>query len=276
MADTLFSTTIPVQTNTTDVDLNYIVSGFKKLEYLTNSFVPTHIEYYHPKFKEFMQVFLRYLDQNSMFKTLNLINNNDLNKMYEEFLDDYVNMYLYDTIDLDKYQLNDENKRFFILLSKLMHNLKGNVKAFAFLFNSFSDIRIADDELVIGVDKITAEFIENEAWWDEGIIKYYDGVHSYDGTEDYSAEFSKPFTYQFKIDQARGIMLPLVRSVHPAGFLYEFLVKNNFDDDLQPQDILQTSTTYYHFYSSGEVGATPYTYDGTINYVSSRTINEIS
>jgi hypothetical protein len=274
MADTLFSTTINAQTNTTNVDLHYTIGGDKKFEHLKSMFIPSHIEYFYPKFKDFIQVFLRYLDHTTMFKTLNLHNNNDLNKIYTEFLDDYLNTYLYDTIDLNKYQLNDENKRLFLLLSKTIHNLKGNVKAFKFLFNSFTNIRAYDDGDIIDIDKITTEFIENESWWDEGIIKYYDATYDYDGIIDHSADFAKPFTYQFLINQSREIMLPLIKSVHPAGFDFEFLITKEFEDQTEPQDILQTDTTYFHYYNYGG-GQTDYLYDGTINYAPSRTIQTI-
>ena len=270
-----FASLAAISVSAPDFELKYKIAGYKKLEYLTDSFVPDHIQYYNPKYKDLVRVFLRFLDYNSMFKTLNLASNNDLNKIFTEFLDYYLDQYLYGMVDLSKYELTDRNKQLFLLLSRILNNSKGTRKAFSYLFNSLTDIRIANEDVKISVDKIVTEFIEDESWWDLGDVKYHDGVYLRDGSITYEAEIPRPFTYQFKIDQSRETMLPLIRSVHPAGFQQEFLIEMDQADSQSTSDLIDTTTTYYHFYSYGVSGKTWYTHDGSIDRSGSHQVRSI-
>lgn len=259
------SIVVSIEINTSDIDAYYKITGNKKLEYLVNKFTPDHIEYFNPKFKDLFRVFLRYLDYNPIYKTLTITNNNDLNKIFPEFLDNYLNQYLNNIIDLDKYDLTEKNKQLFLLLSRLLNNSKGTQKAFSYLFRSLTDIRIANEDITIAVDKIITDYIENETWWNYPNPLYHDGTYYHDGVITHNASVRRPFTYQFKIDQSVETMLPLIRAVHPAGFQREFLIEMDFEDEQELNDVLKTSTTYYHFYSSGVPNRTIYYHDGTID-----------
>lgn len=254
-----------------DVESKYKIVGYEKLEYFTVPWTPEHIKHFYPKFQDLIRVFLRYLDYNSIYKTLTLSNNNDLNKIFPEFLDKYLDQYLNNTIDLTKYDLTPNNKQLFLMISRLLSNSKGTKKAFSYLFRSLTDIRIANEDINISVDKIITEFIESESWWTGGLIKYHDGVYIHDGSIDHSADFAKPFTYQFKIDQSRETMLPLIQKVHPAGFQQEFLIEMNYEDDVNVSDVLKTTSTYFHYFNYGG-GQTDYLHDGTIDHSGSHQI----
>lgn len=297
-----FNSVSNIQTSIDNASIDYKIGGYKKLEYLTNSFTPKHVEHFNPKFKDLIRVFLRYLDYFPMFKTLTLEKNNNLNTIFPEFIDYYLDQYLNNTIDLSKYQLTENNKKLLLLLSRLINNSKGTQKAFSYLFRSLTNIRIANEDIQISVDKIVTEFIENESWWSGGTIKYYDDTYTYDGSVDHEADFAKPFTYQFKIDQSLDTMLPLIKSVHPAGFQQEFLLEMNFEDDLNSDDELNTTITYYHFYCSkldtvlgaspdiavgiggddslgiisSQTSETKYYHDGSIDYSGSHQVIEIT
>jgi hypothetical protein len=261
-----FSSSPNVEFSLDGIYAKYSISGIKKLEYFTTPWTPDHLEYMYPKFKDFVRVFLRYLDYNSIHKTLTLTNNNDLNKIFPEFLSSYLDQYLNGVIDFTKYDLTYNNKQLFILLSRLLNNSKGTQKAFSYLFRSLTNIRIANEDINISVDKIIAEFIENESWLTGGDVWYHDGTYNYDGTIDHEADIAKPYTYQFKIDQSRETMLPLIRSVHPAGFQQEFLIDMGFEDTVGQEGEIELSTTYYHYYSYGVADKTGWLHDGTITY----------
>jgi len=261
-----FSSAVNITTAIEDLAADYKIAGIKKLEYLTNHFTPDHYQYFYPKFRDLIRTFLRFLDYNSIYKTLTLTNNNNLNTIFPEFINYYLDQFLNNVIDLDKYGLTNRNKQLFVMISRLLLNSKGNQQSFDYLFRSLTNIQIANEDNPIDIDKIITEFIEDESWWSGANPLYYDGTYNYDGAINHDATFNRPFTYQFKIDQNRKTMIPLIRAVHPAGFQQEFLIEMDFEDDASFNDVAQTTTTYFHYYNYGEPNATGYLYDGSITY----------
>ena len=144
------------------------------------------------------------------------------------------------------------NKKVFLNLSGIINNLKGNKKVFDYLFRSFTNITISDEDNNISVDRINIEYNEYEDWWNDDDIKYYDGVHDHDGSGTYKILSSKPFSYEFVVDQSRDIILPLVEKVHPAGFQCIFTRKLDFEEDIPISDSINLIVTYGNFYASGE------------------------
>jgi len=238
----------------------------KKIQYLVDNLVPDNIHFYFPKYKEFIRAFFKYLDLTSVKTGINFLNNININHVYKEFIDDYFGVYLKDVVNLNKYGLTDENKIKFLKLSRVLHNLKGNRKSFDFLFRTLTDIVIANENQNINIDRIFTEFVENENWWDLEEVNYYNDSIIYDGLRNHNIRASKPFTYQFKVDQSMEMMVPLIRSVHPAGFDYEFLIDNRFIDQFSMTNRLEVKEKYYHFYSYGEEGKHLYTYNGAITH----------
>lgn len=238
----------------------------KKIQYIVDDVISDSVEYKYPKFKELIKSYFKYLDLTSIKTTLNIQNNCNINTVYDEYVDSYLNNLFNGVIDLNKYGLTNENKKRFLQLSRILNNLKGNEKAFDFLFRTFTDIRVAQDDISIDIDKIIVDFIENESWWDPTEAHFYDGTIFYDGTYDHAVDFQRPFTYQFLIDQSRESMLPLIRTVHPAGFEYEFLLQAVFEDSQQVVDEINMTARYFHYYAYGEPDMTDYFYDGTITY----------
>lgn len=259
----LFNSIINIVSVTEKISETSVLKNNKKLEYLIDSFVSNNTIENNEKFKDLMQVFLRYLDNNAIYKALNLPENNNLNNIYPEFIDNFMNMYLNNVIDNNKYDLDYKNKLRFMALSRILNNSKGSQSSFSYLFNSLSNIRVADNDINIDIDKIITEYVENESWW-EGYINYRDASNFYDSTIDHSINVPRPFTYQFKIDQTQSSMKELIGQVHPAGFQQEFLIDMNFEDESELVDELIVNTTYYHFYSGYTANKTTYYHDGTI------------
>ena len=257
---------LDTQSNIQIIGTSNIPVAPRKIQYLTDSLVPDNIHFNFPKYKEFIRAFLKYLDLTSIKSTVNILNNVNINYVYKEFIDDYLGMYLNEVLDLSKYRLTDENKRKILNLSRILHNLKGNKKSFDFLFRTLTNIVIANEDKNINIDRIVTEYIENEEWWNIELVKYYDAVYLYDGSQDHTAIYSKPFNYQFKIDQSRETMLPLIRALHPAGFNYEFLIEIPFMDDMSIAEVLDVKTRYFHFYSYDVPNMTNYYYNGQITH----------
>ena len=238
----------------------------KKIQYIVDNLIGDSIDFQFPKYKELIRSYLKFLDLTSIKTTLNILNNNNINTVYDEYVDSYLENLFNGVIDLNKYGLTNANKKRFLQLSRILNNLKGNRKSFDFLFRTFTNIQVAQDDIQLDIDKIVVDYLEDESWWLPTIANFYDGSIDYDGSNTHGTDFQRPFTYQFLIDQSRETMLPLIRTVHPAGFNYEFLLQAVFEDEQEMSDEIEMSTRYFHYYAYGEPDMTWYTYNGAITY----------
>ncbi len=209
-----------------------LTNEYKKIQYLIDSFVLPFIRNQHPKWTELILTYLKFLDENSMYDTLNITDNVNVNVMFSDLLDDFLNIYFKDVIDLNKFGLNDDNKRLFIALSKLIHNLKSTKTSYGFFFNSLTDFSIPSDSGDINVNDLVIELQEKPEWWLLG------------------NEPTRPFTYIFKIDETELTNLKeLIKEVHPAGFLQLFLYEVDETDYIDANDCLELDITYGTFYN---------------------------
>lgn len=216
-----------------------LVNEYKKIQYYVDALVLPFLKTQHPKWRDLIRVYLEYLDNNSLNKALNITDNVDVNTMYSELLDDFLDLYFKDVVDLNKFGLNDDNKRLFLALSKLIHNLKSTKTSFGFFFNSFTDFSIPTDTGDINVNDLVAELLEKPEWW----------LLNNDPT--------RPFTYIFKVNESDLTNIKeLIAEVHPAGFLQLFLYEVHFEEFLRGYDCLEMSTRYGIYYNG------KYYYDG--------------
>lgn len=232
---------------------------YKKIQYLTDALITPFIKSNHPKWAQFIRAYLEFLDENAINRVLNILDNINSNTIYSELLDDYLDQMLRDVIDLDRYGLDEANKKLFVGLAEFIHNMKGNRKAFNFLFNSFTNFTIPTETGDIGIDKVAIDLIEDEDWWIPGIFHFYDAQINYDGSSIYEFDAGRPFTYIFKVDQPEPTIIDLIRKVHPAGFLRLFLIEVHFEDEIVVTDDTDqlTTETEYQFKYNGN-----YDYDG--------------
>ncbi len=209
-----------------------LTNEYKKIQYLIDSFVLPFIRSQHPKWTELILTYLKFLDENAMNSTLNITDNVNVNAMFSDLLDDFLDIYFKDVIDLNKFGLNDDNKRLFIALSKLIHNLKSTKTSYGFFFNSLTDFSIPSDTGDINVNDLVIELEEKPEWWLLG------------------NEPTRPFTYIFKIDEAELTNLKeLIKEVHPAGFLQLFKYEIDETDYVNANDCLELDITYGNFYN---------------------------
>jgi hypothetical protein len=216
-----------------------LINQYKKIQYLIDALVLPFLKTQHPKWRDLILVYLKYLDENPLFSAINFTNNTDVNEMFSNLLDDFLNLYFKDVIDLNKFGLNDDNKRLFIALSKLIHNLKSTGTSFGFFFNSFTDFSIPTAGGDININDLVVELLEKPEWW----------LLNNDPT--------RPFTYIFKINETDLTNLKeLIKEVHPAGFLQLFLYEVHYNDYLRGYECLELTTHYRIFYNG------KYNYDG--------------
>jgi len=229
-----------------------LLNEYKKLQFLVDTLVLPFIKNQHPKWRELILSYLEFLDESALNKSMNITDNVDVNSMYSELLDDFLDLYFKDVIDLNKFGLNDENKRLFISLSKLIGNLKSTKTSFGFFFNSFSDFSIPSASGDISVTDLTIELKEMPDWW----LEHNDPT--------------QPFTYMFRIDTPELANLKeLIKRVHPAGWLQLFLLEVSFDDEsgrgeyMNGYDCFELDINYGNYYNG------QYNYDGimTVNGV---------
>jgi hypothetical protein len=241
----------------------------KKLQYISDSLITPYIHDKHPEWAKLIKAYCEYLDGGFFNKVINITDNTSADDIYSELLPYYMNNYFEDVINLDKYGLTDDNQRLFLSLSKFITGLKGNKKSLDFLFNSLTNFRFPTEGTILDIDNIEVEYEENEDWWIEGIIRRYNGAFDHDGVEVYNSEFAKPFTYRLIADQPYATLIELIRSVHPAGFNFEFLTKFNFEDSIELQDTINMDATfsyYYNFPDKTHAYNGAIDYDGTYNY----------
>ena len=152
----------------------------KKLEYIAENLLTPFLRDNYPLWGELIKGYLSYLDNSFYSKIINLTDNNNSFTIYPELLDDYLDLYFNGMIDMQTYQLTDDNKRIYIALSKYIFGLKGNVKALDFLFRSLSDVQVLTDNGFITIDQIDIDYYEDESWWPD----------------------TYPFTYKFTVDES--------------------------------------------------------------------------
>ena len=219
-----------------------LLNEYKKLQFLIDSLVLPFIKNQHPKWRELILTYLEFLDDYSLNKALNITDNDNVNDMYSELLDDFLDLYFKDVVDLNKFGLNDDNKRLFISLSKLIGNLKSTKTSFGFFFNSFTDFSIPTSTGDINVSDLVIELNENPDWW----------LLNNDPT--------RPFTYLFKINTPDLTNLrELIKEVHPAGWVQLFLFELEFEDFMKGTECLELSITYGVKYNG------KYKYNGQID-----------
>ena len=206
----------------------------KKLEYITETLLPKHLIDQYPKYVDFIRVYLRFLDQTYSDKILKITDNCNTNTVYDELLDDYLNNYFKDVVNLDRYELTSQNKRRLLELSKLIMNSKGNKKSFEALFKSLTDIVIHDPDENTEVDEFN--------------IVYSDSPGNL-------------YTYEFEVDIDFDKVSDLIEQVHPAGFRTIF--------NIAPFDIPEGITISDEFYaevSSFSQYNGDHQYNGAIQY----------
>lgn len=209
-----------------------LINEYKKIQYLIDSLVIPFLKNQHPKWRELILAYLKYLDQSSLNKSLNIADNDSVDDMYSELLDDFLNLYFKDVVDLNKFGINEDNKRLFISLSKLIGNLKSTKTSFGFFFNSFTDFSIPSSGGDINVNDLSITLEEHEEWWLE------------------NNDPTRPFTYVFKINETELTNLKeLIREVHPAGFVQLFLYEVEFEEFMHGTDCLELSINFGAFYN---------------------------
>ena len=224
-----------------------LLNEYKKIQFLVDSLVLPFIKNQHPKWRELILTYLEFLDENALNKSMNITDNVDANAMYSELLDEFLDLYFKDVVDLNKFGLNDDNKRLFISLSKLIGNLKATKTSFGFFFNSFSDFSIPSDTGDISITDMAIELREMPNWWLE------------------NNDPTRPFTYIFKIDTPElSNLKELIKQVHPAGWLQLFLFEISFDDEsgqgeyMNGYDCFELDITHGVYYTG------KFNYDGTM------------
>jgi photosystem II stability/assembly factor-like uncharacterized protein len=216
-----------------------LINEYKKIQYLIDTLVLPFIKTNHPKWRNLILAYLEYLDANALNKALNFTDNAYSDTMYAELLDDFLKIYFKDVVDVNKFGLDDANKRLFISLSKLIGNLKATKTSFGFFFNSFTNFSIPSDTGDINVNDMTIELREMPEWW----------LQNNDPT--------RPYTYIFKIDNTEiSNIKELIKEVHPAGFLQLFLFENTFEDFMNGYDCFELDIRWGVHYNG------KYKYDG--------------
>ena len=210
----------------------------KKLSLIVNSMIIPFIKDKFPKWEQFIKGYFQYLDQACFDKIINISSNNNPFEIYEVLLDDYLNTYFRDVIDIEKYGLTDENKRLFISLSKFIAGMKGNSNSFEFLFRSLKDFRFQSEGGEIDIGSIDINYYDTESWWSTG----------------------NPYTYRFTLDQSFEVMKALIDSLHPAGFLFEFMSSISIEDEQGVDDEIDMTVTRISKYDGDK------DYDGEIQY----------
>lgn len=213
----------------------------KKLEYITKSLLTPFLRDNYPLWHDLIKGYLKYLDNSFYSKIINLTDNNNSFTIYSELLDDYLELYFNGMIDMQQYQLTDDNKRIYIALSKYIFGLKGNKKALDFLFKSLSDVQVLTDNGFVTIDQINIDYFENESWWPS----------------------TYPFTYKFTVDESYTALRDLICSVHPAGFNYEFSQQFPFMDSISMSDEINMTSILIPTYRND---ITEIFYDGSITY----------
>lgn len=210
----------------------------KKLAHVVETMILPFIKDRFPKWEEFIKGYYQYLDQSFFDKIINIEKNNNPFEIYSELVDDYLNNYFKDVINIEKYGLTDQNKRLYISLSKFIAGMRGNQNGFNFLFKSLTDFRFPSESGDIDIDKISVKYREDESWWSTG----------------------QPYTYRFVLDQSYEVMKELIESIHPAGFIFEFVTGIFFEEEQSIEDLISMKVLYVPNYD-GEM-----LYDGTIMY----------
>ena len=224
----------------------YSYKDNKKLQYIIQHLLSGNINDNYPNLVLLFKALAEYEDAGGAYsKSMFMTENNQYSTIYPELIDEFYNDFFNNVIDETKYELTQENKRLFISIAAMIHNLKGNIKSQDFLFKYMENIIIEDDnDDQYNIDKFTYSYVEDESWWETATYK--------------------PFTYEITFDQPREAIRELVESVHPAGFDFEFVTELNFIDELD--DSLDFSDDLHLVVYQNPIYDGTFKYDATIKY----------
>lgn len=240
----------------------------KKLRHLIDGLVSEYVKQDYPLYVDFVKKFAEFLDEGLFGKMLHIDENVDIRYLFNELLDEFYQQYMKDVIDSNKYELSDENKRFFIEISKFFLNAKGKKLSFDLVLSYLQNFRVSNEDthstsIVENVEYLIQEPEEN---W--GQYKYYyNGFVKHDNLYPYYSEdesgYFKPYTYRIETDQPKAIIWDLIEGTNPVGFYPEFRYVQIFTDEYG--DIYDVIAIQLHF-TFEDIVYTNLVYNGSVNY----------
>lgn len=240
----------------------------KKLRHIIDSVLAEYVKKDYPLYVEFVKKFAEHLDNNLFDKILHIEDNVDVRKIYDELLGEFYRQYMRNVIDEEKYKLNDENKRFFLEISKFFLNAKGKKLSFDLVLSYLQNFNVSNENNQSAdlVEEIQYELQEPETNWSSYKF-HYDGFLKYDNNYTYNAEgeadYFKPYTYRIQTDQPKEIIWQLIEDTNPVGFYPEYKYIQIFVENWP--DYLEEFALTIHFVYE-DVVYTNLVYDGTENY----------
>lgn len=231
----------------------------QKLAYLREYLLSTHIVETFPEFSAFIEYYLRYLDDNFYGKLANILDNNDYMRIYDELLSFYFSHYFNaaESIPPELIVPGDDQKRLYIVLSKLINNLKGTRSSFEIMTAYINGATYVNDKGVtstFGPNSLDlTDFISHEeSYWD---YYYRYGRQGYD----------YPFSYSYKAAlsdlEAVNAIQPALDLLQPAGYVFRILIE--YPQNGQPVETVTLSTVEETTYFYANI---PYRYDGLTQF----------
>jgi hypothetical protein len=77
---------------------------------------------------------------------------------------------------------------------------------------------------------------------------------------------TKPFTYQFTLDNTQSAINAVLKNVHPVGYLIKFLQQFDFSETCNVSDVVEITVSLFNYYN-GDMS-----YDGANSYSGDTTI----
>lgn len=229
----------------------------QRLAHLKEYLLSTHIIEDYPEFVEFFELYLKYLDDESTGyyrKIINILDNNDYMRIYNELLDFYFTHYFNSAgaIPSDLIIPGTDQKRLYIVLSKLINNLKGTRSSFEIMtayMNGAQYSATPGTSSTISLD--LNDFISHdESYWD-----YY---YRY-GRQGYDYPFSYSYNASLSEIAAISSIEPVLDLLQPAGYVFRILVA--YPEDGSAADSITLSEIFEIEDSANIYVNVPYKYD---------------
>lgn len=187
----------------------------KRLHYITDSLLSSFQRTDNPEWKELIQTYLKYLDEEVYQKLLNITKITNINNVKDEvFIEEFFKQYANGIVNEDLIKLDTDTRKQFVIVSNLINNLKGTRSSIEYLLRYGAQTQVEDIQKSYVLEDLAVNISDNLL---------------------ISACVSNPklfnnlFTYQYETKEVYDRLPEILETVNPAGVGFSVYTSESFD-----------------------------------------------
>lgn len=185
----------------------------KRLNYLTDDLLSGFLRELNPEWRDLVETYLKYLDEKVYNNIVDITNITNINNVENDALiKSLFEQYGSGIINEQIMKIDNENRKQFAILGKLINNLKGTKSSIDYLNRYLGQAQIFDLQRNYVFEDINYTYLEDATNWEMDT----------DSPPDKNPKFFKaPFTYGYTSKQVYDGLAEILDTVNPAGVAFD-------------------------------------------------------